>query len=89
LGKNGLIVIVVPANLPQGKLVLYVEKAHLRFAVGNNVFADVLLQNEESYMRLALLAKVGIVEYPPGTDFPTVITNVMAVRRGPPPSQRQ
>ncbi len=79
-------VVVVPAKLPPGKLELYVQKSYLSFVADGRLFADVPLEQEsEAYRRLVRSDKAGIVEFPPGTDFPDVITNIMAVRIGTPP----
>ena len=86
MGKDDSIVIVVPAVLPPGELVVYVEKNNLSFSVDKKIIAGVHYDGGEMYRRLLLGPQVGLVEYPPLTKFPDKITAVGIMRKnGPPP----
>ncbi len=84
LGQGSAIVIVIPAHLPEAETyTIAITSDHLNFKAGHESIAEMAYQGEEIYKRLADCTQVGIMEYPPGEDFPPCITNVayIEVRR--------
>ena len=88
LGKNDSVVIIVPANLPNGEYRVLVDWYTLSFEYNGQVMATLVVNNDEVIERLSRLGKVGLVTYRPGMEFPKRLTQVAAVVRGRPPEAR-
>lgn len=82
--KQDSILVVVPAVLPKGEIELYVDWYHLTFVVDGKFIARLNYRGEEVRKRLQANDRIGLVEYPPGSKFPPVITSVAKMKIGSP-----
>ena len=79
-GAGDSIVIVIPAMLPDADTyTVSVSSENIKFKAGFEEIADLAYQGGEIFQRIAQHTQIGVVEYPPGGQFPDVITNVAYV----------
>ena len=73
-------VIVIPAHLPKAETyTVSICDKHIRFRAGYENIAEILYQGPGVYERIINNTQIGLVEYPPGDDFPPSITQVAYV----------
>ena len=84
LGEGSSIIIVIPARLPKADTyTVSVSDKDIKFKAGYEDVAEMTYRGGEVFKRLVNNTQIGLVEYPPGSTFTPVITNVayIEVRR--------
>lgn len=80
LGQGHLVVIVIPAHLPQADTyTVSISDKDIKFRAGYEKIAEMSFQGGEVYRRIVNNTQIGLVEYPPGSEFPTHITQMAYV----------
>lgn len=81
LGKDDdAVIIVVPAHLPDAETyTVSISDRDIKFRAGYDFIAELPYKGGEVYKRIANNVQIGLVEYPPGGDFPACITKVAYV----------
>lgn len=80
LGQGHSVVIVIPTHLPAADTyTVSVSSKDIKFRAGHEDIASFTYPGGEVYQRIANNIEIGLVEYPPGGEFPNVITNVAYV----------
>lgn len=80
MGDGQSVLIVIPAHLPYAdNYTVSVTDDRIKFMAGYDDIAEMDYPGGEVFARLANNTQVGILEYPPGEDFPPGISNVAYV----------
>lgn len=80
IGKDASVVIVIPAHLPEAETyTVSVSDSDIKFRVGYDCVAEIPYKGGDVYKRIAQNIQIGLVEYPPGSDFPPRITHLAYV----------
>lgn len=80
LGAGFSVLIVIPAHLPKAETyTVSVTDKSIRFKAGQDNVAELAYQGGEVYERIVNNTQIGLVEYPPGSDYPPTVTNLAYV----------
>ena len=81
LGQDSSVVIVVPVHLPRAETyTVSVSDRDIKFRAGYDFVAEIPYKGgAEIYQRIMQNTQIGLVEYPPGSDFPQRITHLAYV----------
>ncbi len=77
LGEGDNVLIVIPKHLPYADTyTVSITANHIKFKAGYDSIAEMDYPGGEIFKRLSQNTQVGILEFPPGEDFPKTISNL-------------